>query len=233
MGTLVEQAAAFLAGDGRKVVPGYLRAQGLQKHLHDDVVQEVLIGVLAFERKGTELEKPLDALVKAIARRKTIDIVRGKVRRPEAAIPVVWSDDGETSEPIDPVDEGTQPDDEVITAEELARLGGIVDDMRRRLAHRLAKHPSRAASALAVLAIVHGDASPADDCPAPQGGVAQSAAITWAGLFYGGADGCFPTDDGPEDAATRQRRSRALRHLRDVLQAAAADLGAILGGDDA
>lgn len=230
VGTLVERAAAFLAGDGCDVVPRNLRALGLPQHLCDDVVQEALISVHRAEESGVEPEI-LEAFVTTIAKRRAQDMLRGKLRRPEATAPAPHRSDDPQESP-EPKDDGPLPEDQAVSAEELARFGGIVDDTRRRFATLLAANPDRAAAALVVLAIVHGDASPAEDCPAPTGGVAQSEAVSWAGLFYGGADRCFPSPGHLEDAAMRKRRSRALGRLRALLLQVGTDLGAILEVDD-
>ncbi|MFZ6005829.1 MAG: hypothetical protein ACOYXM_18040 [Actinomycetota bacterium] len=232
MGTLVDEAAAFLASGGRKVVRRNLRAQGLPENLHDDVVQETLVAVYVLEARGLEPES-VEALVSTIVRRRTVDMLRGLRRRPEGHLIPVAPGAADATDNIDLADDDLLPDEAAITADELAQLGAIVNGIREALGPRLDHNPTRAAGALAVLSIAHGDAVPAEDCPTPKGGVAQSEAISWAGLFYGGSKRCFPTEGDPENPAMRQRRSRALRHLRDTLTDVATDLGAILEADDA
>ena len=212
---LVEEAAGFLQRDGQQVVRRYLRSGALPVTLFDDLVQEVLLRVIGAHRRGTEI-LDVEAFVATVARRTAVDLVRGLLRRPEVQLPE--EDAGE--DPMADVPAPDDPEQEIVSAEELAQLGRIIDTVRRRLAARLGQNPDRAAGALAVLAIAHGDAEPADDCPRPVGGVAADEATAWAGLFYGGADRCFPTDGDPEDAAMRKRRSRALARQRELLQEA-------------
>lgn len=107
---------------------------------------------------------------------------------------------------------------------------GPFDDGRLGAATRLAvaRHAARsvpaAAAALTVLAIRHDGAEPADDCPQPRSRVGDLEAATWAGLWYAGQHGCFPTAGGADDAAIRKRRERAARAVHQVLAAAAQEV---------
>lgn len=224
----MDRAAAFLAGDGRNIVRRYVVANALPRDLVDDLVQNVLEDVWILEVRGQDIvdEEHLKATVALIARRRVIDLVRGRRRRPEGHL-IAVSPDG-----TDPLDAIAAPDrvEERVVAVTVA--GSMVDDLRRGLLARLLGYPSRAAGALAVLAIVHGDARPAADCPRPGPGVDPAAAVPWAGVFYGGTEGCFPTEGQPEDPAMRKRRSRAIERQQAVLREVAEDVGAILEDDD-
>ncbi len=234
VGSLLEEASAFLAGPGCKVVRARLISYHLPASLFDDLVQEVLMRALLAERRG-DVPVNVDAFVSTLVFRAARDMLRGHLRRPEGHLAKAMPEDAgdHHSDPLEDVAAVDHPEDDVITADELARLGAIVDDIRRRLTISLDRNPPRAAGALAVLAVVHGDALPARDCPTPTRGVAQSESVNWAGLFYGGAERCFPTDDDPEDPAMRKRRSRALRHQAGALRAAAAELATRLEADGA
>jgi len=225
MASLPERASAYLAGDGHRVVHRHLRAHGLPVTFADDLVQETLVRCVTASARGVEPDT-LEAFVSELVRRSARDLLRGLRRRPEGHL--ATHEPG----PEDLIGEGDDPVDVVLDQADLDALGSRVDGVRRRLTARLADHPIRAAGGLAVLAIAHGEAEPAIDCPAPAGGVDAAEAVTWAGLFYSGAPRCFPTADDPEDAAMRQRRSRGLRHLRATLAVAAADLGAVVGRTD-
>jgi DNA-directed RNA polymerase specialized sigma24 family protein len=232
VGSLPERAAAYLAGDGRQVVRRHLRAHGLGADLFDDVAQDALVRCLSAERRGVE-PASVPAFVSELVRRSARDLLRGHLRRPEGHL--AGSPPGANGEPdqLDDIEAADRPDEEVVSAHELARLGAVVDGLRAQLAARLARNPERAAGALVVLAIAHGDATPAADCPSPDGGVAQGEALYWAGVFYGGPGGCFPLDGQVDDAAMRQRRSRALRQVKATLRTVAEEAGAMPGAVDA
>lgn len=223
----MDRAAAFLADGGRNIVRGYLHTFGLPTDLLDDVVQEVFVNLHRMDLRGEEIDdERFEATVATIARRRSIDLLRGRLRRPEGHL-VGVSPDG--TDPLDELVASDRPED---TALAVTEAGSMVEDLRRGLQARLSQHPWRAAGGLVVLGIVHGDARPAVDCPAPKAGVAQDEAVAWAGLFYGGAEGCFPSDEHREDAAMRKRRSRALAHQQTLLREVATDVGAILEDDD-
>jgi DNA-directed RNA polymerase specialized sigma24 family protein len=230
--SLVKEASAFVEGRGRKVVLRQLRAHSLPSHLFDDLVQEALLAALVAERQGVEPDS-VPAFVSRLVQRRARDMLRGRRRRPEGHQAAGHPEDDAWAAPIDTLKAPDRPEDEAVSNGELAQMGPVVEGIRRDLRAHLGHHPTRAAGALVVLAIVHGDALPAPDCPTPAGGVAQSEAASWAGLFYGGPARCFPTADDPEDAAMRKRRSRALLQLKDLLRDVATGLGAILEADDA
>lgn len=226
-------AAAYLGGGGQGVVRKYVRMWGLPKNLEEDVAQDALTRAVRVRNREGPAWWPddLEPFVAELIRRSARDVIRGHLRRPEGhaiaaadAVEIAAS----SAEDADP-----GPEDQAIDAVELDRLGPHVDALRRHLGVQLADRPPRAAGALAVVAIVHGQAEPAEDCPQPKAGVDPAEGNFWAGLFYGGEPGCFPTAITPEDAAMRKRRSRALAHLKTLLQGAAADLGTAMETDDA
>lgn len=220
MGALVAAAAAFLADRGRNVPARALVRVGLPKDLADDLVQEVLIRAYRAELRGDVVDN-IEAFVTTLVHRAAVDLIRGVRRRPEGHPPEHRPDD----EPID-----TLADAVLTDLEAIAGLLGV--ELRQRLGSQLADHPVAAAGALVVLAIAVDGAAPADDCPAPAGGAGDDEAAVWAGLFYAGERRCFPGPRTPEDAAMRQRRSRAVRRQRALLRVLLTELGVLAGGPD-
>src|ERR1043165_6830501 len=76
MASLPERAAAFLAGDGHRVVQRHLRAHGLPGTYADDLVQETLLRCLTAEARGVE-PVVLEAFVSELVRRSARDLLRG------------------------------------------------------------------------------------------------------------------------------------------------------------
>jgi hypothetical protein len=91
------------------------------------------------------------------------------------------------------------------------------------------RRPLAVACALARLAIVHGRAVPAADCPRPEGGAGVDAADDWAAIWYGGDHRAFVRPDAP---AVRQHRRRSIDRMREVLIAAALRAGVVEGASD-
>lgn len=217
-----EQAAAFLAGTGRRLAPAAVRRLGLPADLAADATQEALLRVRRAELRGVAVED-LEAFTATLVRRAAHDLLRGRLRRPE----------GHLVTPLD--DGGTDPRDLLAAddqAEGAALAGIAAGALRGRLGARLDDATVATCGALAVLAVVLDGAAPAEDCPAPRGGAGADDAAAWAGLFYAGCGGCFPVDGGVEDAAMRQRRSRAVGRQRRVLVTAASEVGVTAGGGD-
>lgn len=193
-----------------------LSAYRMPLNLRDDLIQDTMIRVLLAEERAFEPDNP-EAFVTTLFQRAARDLLRGQLRRPEGHLAAPPDHAGEWEFADDDVD----PGELFPEAERLLELGDRVDATRARLADRLGVKAHPAAGALAVLAIVHGDATPAADCPAPVGGVAAEEGVWWAGVFYGGPDGCFTTDGSTEDAALRKRRSRALLATKAAMKEAA------------
>ena len=213
---LHERAMAFLqSSDGKQMVKQRLSTYRMPLNLRDDLVQETMIRVLRAEARAVEPDNP-EAFVTTLFQRAAQDLLRGRLRRPEGHLAAPPDREGGWEFADDDVDLGELFPE----AERLAELGDRVEATRSRLADRLGVKAHPAAGALAVLAIVHGDATPAADCPEPVGGVAAEEGVWWAGVFYGGPDGCFTTDGSAEDAALRKRRSRALQATKAVMKEA-------------
>ena len=126
MGSLPERAAAFLAGDGHRVVQRHLRAHGLPITYAEDLVQETLVRCLTAEARGIDPEQ-LEAFVSELVRRSARDLLRGLRRRPEGHLA--------TDDPVEELlGEGDDPADVVLTEADLDELASLVDAVRRRLA---------------------------------------------------------------------------------------------------
>lgn len=212
---LHERAMAFLQKpSGRAMVDRRVARYGLPGDLADDVIQDTLVRSLQAERRGTEPDN-VEAFVTTLVQRSARDLLRGHLRRPEGYL-AGPADDDATWDPADLAGD-TDPATRLVTAEDAAELGGRVDAVRAELVGGLVRGAHASAAALTVLAIVHDAAEPAADTPRPAGGVAAEERIWWAGVFYGGPDGCFGTDDRAPNATTRKRRSRALAATKAAL----------------
>ena len=179
---LHERAMAFLQGaDGQQMVKQRLSAYRLPLSLRDDLVQDTMIRVLRAEARGVEPDNP-EAFVTTLFQRAARDLLRGQLRRPEGHLAAPPDHDGGWGF----ADHDVDPGELFPEAVRLAELGDRVDATRSRLADRLGMKAPPAAGALAVLAIVHGDAKPAADCPTPVGGVAAEEGVWWAGVIVMG-----------------------------------------------
>jgi DNA-directed RNA polymerase specialized sigma24 family protein len=215
---IVEEASAYLAGDGRRYARSCVRKNRLPVHLTEDLVQETLLALHRAELRGREIDN-VEAYAVRTMHHIAVDLVRGRVRRREAEVVPLIVDDG----PEPPI-----PDDGAFDLGVVAALA--LADARRTVARLLHRRPRAASGALAVLA--HADpsdpADPADDCPKPAGGATPGQAAAWVGLFYAGLRDCW-SDDGDTDAG-RKRRSRSAADQRAVLDEALAAAGLIPGG---
>jgi hypothetical protein len=224
---LTEQVVGFLGTpEGAKLLRRRLAKAKLPEAYLGDLYTLVYRRVQRAEEQGIEVEV-LARWVAHVARWAAIDLVRGRARRREREALAV--NEAEAADPtvLRPLADDLGPDDLVAEELDVARFGEAVEQIRISVAQALgdARNPHPAAGALAVLAIVAGDAEPADDFNGPVGGVSQNQAVPWAGVFYGGPDRCFPTSSDPEDDAMRKRRSRALQRQAKLLQAAAVEAG--------
>lgn len=218
---LAERAADFLRStEGQDIVRGRLTRHNLPKHLFDDVVQEVLLRALRAEEQGFEPDV-LEAWVSRLVQWETRDLLRGGVRRRQHE-DVALGEAGLADRPWDPTEGPLGPDDEVVfEAVDLAISAEHVAAIRLRLAQALSSKPYPAAGGLCLVTIACDGAEPAADCPRPGGGVAQSEAAWWAGVFYSGQTNCFPRGGVGEDNTMRKRRSRALKATKDLIEEAA------------
>ena len=204
-----EAAFEFLrSSDGRAMTTRALQRRGLPLGLRDDLVAEVLRRVV-----GAEAREPIDnpaGFATTAAQYAAADLLRGELRRPLPLLPTA----GETDDLELDVAAVESVDDEVLAA--VARR-----DLREALFDDAVSEPSRVATALAYLAARVDDAPVGPRCPRPVGGAGAQEAAEWAGLWYGGRRDCFPQERGPDSAALRKRRSRAVAHLHALLRAAA------------
>lgn len=139
-----------------------------------------------------------------------IDAYRAAARRPEQP----------------DADVGADRADEVVV--------DLVDDdptwlpVARRVLHaELDEAPVAAAAALAAVVLLAEPVVLADDVPRPQRGATPAQAAGWAGLWFVDGDRLWLA---PDDAAARQRRSRAGRQVDQRLRTA---VTVALGGDRA
>lgn len=227
MKRLSERVAAFLAGDGERVVRGQLRRHGLQSHHLDDVVEGTLWRALRAEQNDPEFEPDsLERWTSRLVQRQTRDVLRARNRRWDHEAPVadrLGTDDGAAESFWDQQyerDERTPGEEVEFETIDLAYSAQQVDRIRRRVGEVLATRPSPAAAALCLVTMLCDGAEPAEDCPTPRGGVSPEQAQWWAAVFYSGSVNCFPLNGTEEDQAMRTRRSRAVRHTRAVLEEA-------------
>ena len=220
-----ETAARFLRSDtGRAAVHRTLEARGLPRALADDVIQDALRRVCVASLTGDTAVDNIEAFVVTVVQRAAVDILRGRIRRPQVIdLHGVDPDAGVQGWPLAamPLDVGA----DIVAEESLAAV-------RRAVHHSLTIDPLAGAAALAYLAVAVDGAVPPADCPRPRAGATATDAAEWAGLWCSGRRDCFPGEAldprgaGAADAArVRKRRSRGSRHFRRVLTDAAASAG--------
>jgi DNA-directed RNA polymerase specialized sigma24 family protein len=204
---------------GQDVVRREVASRNIPEHYFDDVVQEVFLRAVRAEEKGFEPDV-LEAWVTQLVQWETRDLLRGRGRRRRHE-DVAVGDAGLADRLWDPTEAPLGPDDEVVfEAVDLAIAAEHVAAIRLRLAQALSSKPYPAAGALCLVTIACDGAEPAADCPRPSGGVAQSEAAWWAGIFYSGQTSCFPSAGLSEDNTMRKRRSRALKATKDLVEEA-------------
>ena len=220
MKRLSERVAAFLAGEGERVVRRQLDRHRLPRELFDDIVEGVLWRVLHVERNDRAFEPDnLEAWVSRLVQREARDVLRGRLRRRARESPVFEGPENEDTLWDHQADEGLTPDQEVeFETVDLVLSDEQVAAVRGRLAGVLASKPYPAAAALCMVTMFCDGAEPADDVPRPQGGVGQDQAPWWAAVFYSGRTNCFAVNGLEEDPAMRKRRSRAMKEARAILE---------------
>lgn len=216
MNGLLEEAQTYLASDSGKAFMQRFIGDRISEEAIEELGQDALLAVWTYEQQGAEVGN-VRALVKTIVKNKVNSTLRGLYRRPEGHLADPPADEDGHLGGWD-LDRMAQVDEKSL-ATTLDELGPRVDGTRLNLGHMLGPRPYPAATSLAVLAIVHGDAEPADDFPAPEGGVAAEEGVWWAGVFYSGPDGCFPAE-GVAPATVRQRRARALAAAKAAMEEA-------------
>lgn len=216
--TIARRAAAFLRSDaGRATVHRRLRSARLPRALADDVIQDVLGRVCAATADGVAIHN-VEAFVTRLVHRSAVDIVRGRVRRPQVidlrGVDLDAGVQGGRCVAASPLD---------VEADALA--GESLAAVRRAVHHGLGADPASGAAALAYLAVAVDGAVPRDGCPQPAGGATSTEAAEWVALWYAGRRRCFPTGGATSPATVRKRRSRLTRRFRDLLTDAAASAG--------
>jgi DNA-directed RNA polymerase specialized sigma24 family protein len=216
--TTARQAAAFLRSDaGRAAVHRRLRSVRLPRVLADDVIQDVLGRVCAAAAQGVAINN-VEAFVTQLVHRSAVDIVRGRVRRPQVVdlrgVDLDAGVQGGRRVPASPLD-----------VEADALVGESLAAVRRALHQGLGADPASGAAALAYLAVTVDGAEPGRGCPQPAGGATPAEAAEWVALWYAGRRRCFPTEGATSPATVRKRRSRLTRRFRDLLIDAAESSG--------
>jgi DNA-directed RNA polymerase specialized sigma24 family protein len=139
-----------------------------------------------------------------------IDAYRAAARRPEQPDADVGTDRGAGDGDVDHGDDPTW-----------------LPAARRVLHAELDEAPVAAAAALAAVVLLAEPVVLADDVPRPQRGATPAQAAGWAGLWFVDGDRLWVA---PDDAAARQRRSRAGRQVDQRLRTA---VTVALGSDHA
>lgn len=179
--------------DARAAAGAELARPRLPATFVDDLVQDTAVRLSVSLANGATPERPV-AYARRALRNAANDLHRSRRRREH-----VWID--ELPEPEAVIDD---PD-----------LGPFEDHCRRVAALVDAGWIGSAALHLLTFTMHPGAAIP-DDLARPVAGDDRAEAA-WAALALAGRLDCFPGDDRPDDAATRQRRSRALAEVDAVL----------------
>lgn len=207
----------FLASDAaRTFAAGYLRGVPAAVADVDDLLHEVwfrVTGRLGRHGPLTGNDDAADA-VRAYATRVMRNTVVSWLRAsPRRSLHVSRTEeDGEATNLADPA--ATDP---------AALAGELFDDLRRSL-HRQVRHAQawRSAAALTWVTIAQEPALTVGPAvPRPEGDN-WDAHAEWASLHYAGRHDCF---GAPDTAAVRQRRSRAIRAVKDELASAGRKAG--------
>jgi hypothetical protein len=208
-----EQADRFLRSSaGRALINRILAANRLQRFLADDLRQDGLRRVWTATVAGAVAIDNLEGFVATVLQRAAIDIVRGRIRGPQAMDwqQVIDLDAGGWGSPFD----GSLPLD--VEADALADESLAV--LRRAIHRGLAVDPASGAAALAYLSVAVSGAPVPSDCPQPVAGATAAEAAEWAALWYAGHRHCFAGLSDPRASpAIRKRRSRLVRRFRDRL----------------
>lgn len=215
--SLGEMFAWLASDDARAAAAAELHRRALPVALVDDVLgaAAIAVGAAAGTDALVDVANPV-AYARRVVTTKTIDLLRGRIRS--------------RAHETDLDDELDVPSGDGDSAAEFA-AAEMEDNMRVVLHPLLAgRRPWAAAAALtAVTLAVHRDVALPQRIPTPD---AASAGVAdrWAALWLAGVRDCFPTDNALDDAAMRQRRSRALRAVDAVLREAAATIGLGVSG---
>jgi DNA-directed RNA polymerase specialized sigma24 family protein len=216
-----EQADRFLRSSaGRALINHILATNRLPRFLADDLRQDALRRVWAATAETAVAIDNLGGFVATVLHRAAVDIVRGRVRGPQAMDwqQVIDLDAAGWGWPFD----GALPLDveaDAVAGESLAAI--------RRAIHRgLAVDPVSGAAALAYLTVAVDGAPVPPDRPQPAGGATATEAAEWAALWYAGHRHCFAGPAVPTASpAVRKRRSRLVRRFRDRLTVTARLVG--------
>ena len=203
-----EMFAWLTSADARAAAVSELHRRGLPAALVDDLLGATALALGAASLDGGTIDRPAAYARRALAT-KAVDLLRGTIRHRRE---IEWPDEFDLPESDD--------------AEAPALAIELEDDLRVAI-HRLlaARKAWAAAAALTVLTLAaHRDVALPREVPEPEG-ASGGQADRWASLWLAGCRDCFPAPGVADDAAMRQRRSRALRAVDDVLADAAASIG--------
>lgn len=209
---LAEMFAWLASDDARSAAAAELHRRALPVALVDDVLgaAAIAVGAAAGSDAIAQVANPI-AYARRVVTTKTIDLLRGRIRSRAHETPL-----------DDDLDVASADGDAALDV----AAGEMEDHMRVVLHPFLAgRRPWAAAAALTALTLaIHRDVRLPRRVPAPD--AASSGDVDrWAALWLAGVRDCFPVDGMNDDAAMRQRRSRALRAVDAVLREAAASIG--------
>jgi hypothetical protein len=208
-----EQADRFLRSSaGRALINRILAANRLPRFLADDLRQDGLRRVWTATVAGAVAIDNLEGFVATVLQRAAIDIVRGRVRGPQAI-------DWQQVIDLDAAGWGSPFDGSLPLDVEADALAGESLALIRQAIHRgLAVDPASGAAALAYLSVAVDGARVPSDCPQPVAGATATEAAEWAALWYAGHRYCFAGPIDPRASpAIRKRRSRLVQGFRDRL----------------
>jgi hypothetical protein len=204
---LSEMFAWLTSDDARQAAVSELHRRGLPAALVDDLLGATALALGTASPDHGSIDRPVAYARRALAT-KAVDLLRGTIRHRRE---VEWPDELDL------------PD----AAGDATLLGVELEDDLRAAIHRLlaARKAWAGAAALTVLTLAaHRDVALPRDVPEPEG-PSGGQSDRWASLWLAGCRDCFPTRGLGDDAAMRQRRSRALRAVDALLADAAASIG--------
>ncbi|HVM08344.1 MAG TPA: hypothetical protein VM345_07780 [Acidimicrobiales bacterium] len=219
--TPLAQMYAWLADDeARAAAAAELHRRALPVVLVDDVLGAAALAVASLEPASLAgIDNPI-GYVRRVVTTKAIDLLRGRIRTQTHERELhPWDEDDDDAGLDLPAPGAASVADDVVAGE--------TEDALRVALHRLLarRRPWIAAAGMTALTLaVHRDVALPRAVPSPEG-AAPGQADRWAALWLAGERHCFATQSRAEDAAMRQRRSRALRAIDEILLEAAHAIG--------
>lgn len=215
VGVDADELLRWLATDDARAAAAHeVRRLRLPDAVADDLLQNTARRLLVTAARGLPDDLDATAYARRALAHAAVDLFRQDRRRRRTESDVDF--DGYA---------GPLPTPSAEAPAQLAVLSDLEDGCRRAVHALLAPRPWAGAAALTVLTLgCHPGVPVPLGTPLPGGGTPDQDA-RWAALWLAGLRACFPDGDGAEDAATRQRRSRALRQVDDLLRRAAALAG--------